>query len=97
MLTRYIEAAMKRAEYEKLEDGTYYGEIPGFQGVWGNAKTIEECREELQGALESWLIAKLWDHDDDIPVLGKLSLTPRKIRLPRENGPAAATRSRKAS
>jgi predicted RNase H-like HicB family nuclease len=97
MLTKYIEAAMHLAEYEKIEDGTYFGTIPGFQGVWGNAKTIEECREDLRGALEGWLILGLWDHDESLPVLGKLSLIPRKLRLPRANGSSAAPRSRKAS
>jgi predicted RNase H-like HicB family nuclease len=97
MLTKYIEAAMRRAEYEKLEDGTYYGEIPGFEGVLGNAQSLEECREDLRDALEGWLILGLWYQDEDLPVLGKLSLVPRKIRLPRENGPAAPARNRKAS
>ena len=30
MLTQYIQAAMHRATYELLEDGTFYGEIPDF-------------------------------------------------------------------
>lgn len=47
MLTDYVQAAMRRATYEILDDGTYYGEIPGFQGVYANAKTLEACREEL--------------------------------------------------
>lgn len=35
MLTDYIQAAMHKAHYEILEDDrSYYGEIPGFQGVW---------------------------------------------------------------
>ncbi len=46
MLTKYIEAAMKRARYELIEDGTFYGSIPGFDGVWANAATLEGCREE---------------------------------------------------
>ena len=38
MLTRYVEAAMRRARYEILkDDGTYYGEIPGCRGVYANA------------------------------------------------------------
>jgi predicted RNase H-like HicB family nuclease len=46
MLTSYIQAAMKRAHYEILtDDGTFYGEIPGFDGVLANAGTLEECRE----------------------------------------------------
>ncbi len=32
----------------------------------GSAPTLEECREDLRGALEGWLILKLWDNDDDI-------------------------------
>jgi len=29
MLTRYIREAMKRAKLKTLDDGTYFGEIPG--------------------------------------------------------------------
>ena len=47
MLTEYIRTAMARARYEILSDGTFYGEIPGFQGVYANADTLETCREEL--------------------------------------------------
>ena len=80
MFTRYVDAAMKKAHYELIEDGTIWGNISGFQGVWGNAPTLEECREELRGALEGWLLLKLWDHDDDIPTLGRLSLMPRRSK-----------------
>ena len=31
VITNYIRSAMRRATYEILPDGTYYGEIPGFQ------------------------------------------------------------------
>jgi len=98
MIIEYIDKAMRKAEYELIEDGTYFGRIPGFPGVWGNAATLEECRNDLQGALEGWLILKLWDNDDDIPVLGKLALTPgRKLRTKLSHEPAAASRTRKAS
>jgi len=34
MLFEYIQRAMERARYEIIEDdGTYWGEIPGLQGV----------------------------------------------------------------
>ncbi len=52
VITNYIRSAMRRATYEILPDGTYYGEIPGFQGVYANAPTLEECRETLQEVLE---------------------------------------------
>ncbi len=60
MLTSYIQAAMHRATYQILsDDGSFYGEIPGFQGVWANASTLENCREELQSALEDWILIRL--------------------------------------
>lgn len=63
MLTTYIQSAMKHAQYEILEDQTFYGEIVGFQGVYANADTLEMCREELQSALEGWIILGLkMDH-----------------------------------
>ncbi|MBI2919372.1 MAG: type II toxin-antitoxin system HicB family antitoxin [Chloroflexi bacterium] len=63
MLTEYIRAAMKRANYEILEDdNTFYGSIPGFRGVWSNADTLEECRDELQEVLEDWLLISIYRH-----------------------------------
>ena len=59
MLTEYIRAAMHRATFEILSDATFYGEIPGFQGVYANTKTLEACRETLQEVLEGWIILGL--------------------------------------
>ena len=47
MLTSYIQAAMDRATYERLDDGTYYGEIAECPGVWADGATLEECRRTL--------------------------------------------------
>ncbi len=76
MLTEYIVEAMSQAQYKILEDGTYFGEIPGFQGVWGNADTLELCRRELQEVLEEWLVLKLWDNED-VPQLAGITLAKK--------------------
>ena len=73
MLTRYIEAAMSKAQYEILEDGTFYGEIPQCPGVYANADTLDGCRTELQEVLEDWIILGL-KMGHDIPPIGKISL-----------------------
>jgi len=63
MLTRYIEAAMKKAEYEILsDDSTYYGYIPGFNGVYANAEDLETCRNELKEVLEEWIMLSISRH-----------------------------------
>lgn len=59
MLTNYIRAAMHRAKFEiLLDDGTFYGEIPGFDGVYANADTLEACREELEEVLGEWILLR---------------------------------------
>lgn len=54
-LAEYIRKAMRHATYETLSDGTFYGEIPGLQGVWANEPTLEACVDELRSALEDWV------------------------------------------
>ncbi len=52
----YVDAAIGMATYEVLDDdGTYYAEIPGLQGVWANADTPEERREGLREVEEEWI------------------------------------------
>ena len=45
--------------YEILSDRSYYGEIPGFEGVFANAPTLEACRDQLQEVLEDWIVLGL--------------------------------------
>ena len=52
MLIEYIDKKLKQARYKLLEDGTYFGKIPGVRGVWANARNLEDCRKELQEVLE---------------------------------------------
>ena len=33
MIARYMEAAMRRATFYQLDEGTFVGEIPGFDSV----------------------------------------------------------------
>ena len=75
MLTDYIRAAMRQARYKiLLEDGTYFGEIPGIVGVWANADSLEACRDEMAEVLEEWLALSL-SKDLPIPSVGGVELT----------------------
>jgi len=63
MLLQYIQKALTKAQYKLLEDGTWFAEVPGFQGVWASANSVEECRQELMEVMEEWLILKIRDRD----------------------------------
>jgi len=78
MLTAYIQAAMNRAHYEILENNAgYYGEIPGFQGIWANEQRLETCRDELQSALEDWILFRV-AQKLALPVVDGLELIVRQ-------------------
>ncbi len=69
MLTEYIQRAMDLARYEVIEDeGAYWGEISGFQGVWGKGENLQKCREELKEALEEWIVFRL-KNNLELPVI----------------------------
>ena len=79
MLTDYIRAAMRQAEYEILpDDGTFYGEIPGFNGVYANADTLEACREELEEVLEEWILFRV-SRNLSLPVVDGIELTIKGV------------------
>jgi len=74
MLASYIDKAMEQAVYVTIEDeGTYWGEIPGFQGVWVRQVTLEGCRGELREALSDWIALRL-RLGLSIPVLAGMDL-----------------------
>jgi len=77
MITDYIKAGLKKAQYKQLDDGSWYADIPKFQGVWANGSSVEECRDELQEVLEEWLILKIRDRDP-IPVVNGIKIKIEK-------------------
>jgi predicted RNase H-like HicB family nuclease len=86
MLLEYVQAAMRTATYEKLEDGTFCGTIRKCPGSVAFGRTLYECQEELRSVLEDWLIVKL-RHGDSLPVIGRVNLN-------RGTAPTAAATAR---
>lgn len=81
MLSRYIYSAMKKARYEIFkDDNSFYGEIPGFNGVYANAKTLEDCREELEEVLEEWLFFRI-SRNLSIPDVNGIKLEIKEVTV----------------
>ena len=79
MISQYIAVALGRAHYELLENGEgFYGSIAELTGVWAQAATLEECREERRSALEDWLLFSL-SRQDSVPVMGGIDLAIREV------------------
>ncbi len=80
MIFEYCQKAIEKSEYKKLDDGTWYAEVPGFRGVWANAKTVEDCRKELISVLEEWIVLKLRD-GDAVPEVDGLSVQITRVAV----------------
>ncbi|MBI4138126.1 MAG: type II toxin-antitoxin system HicB family antitoxin [Candidatus Wildermuthbacteria bacterium] len=63
MFSEFIAKKIRTARYKLLEDGAYFGEIPGLKGIWASSKNLEDCRKELQEVLEDWLVLKIRDRE----------------------------------
>jgi predicted RNase H-like HicB family nuclease len=60
MLAQFLDLAMEMARYEIIEDDhSYWGEIPGFQGIWAKHQTLAGCQRELREALSDWVALRL--------------------------------------
>ena len=79
MLLEYIQAGLRHAKYEILkDDGSYYGEIPECKGVYANAGTLEECREELRTVLEEWVLFRVY-RNLSMPEIDGIKITIREV------------------
>ena len=75
MIQDYIEAAMRRAHYEFIDDDEpYYGEVPELQGVWASGKSLEECRDNLADVVEGWVLIRI-ARGLAMPPLGNATVT----------------------
>ena len=56
ILSEYLQHAMAKATYDKLEDGAYVGKIPECTGVIAFGGALRDCEKSLQSVLEDWLL-----------------------------------------
>lgn len=76
MLTEYIQAAMREAHYELMEDGRFFATVPSCKGLWADDGTLEGAREQLQDVLEDWILIKA-RHGDTFPVIAGVDINPQ--------------------
>ena len=73
ILSNYVEQALARADYDKLEDNTFSGRIPECKGVIAFGATLRECENELRSSLEDWILVGL-KMQHPLPVIDNIDL-----------------------
>ena len=59
MIRPYLEHVLRRARYERLEDGTLVAQVRGLRGVIATAPTLEACRDRLAEVVEEWVLVRV--------------------------------------
>ena len=77
MIRQYVEEALRRARYEKLEDGTFCAEVPRLRGVLATGGTLEECRNQLAEVVEEWVLIRVAKRLS-VPPLGRITVKVAK-------------------
>ncbi|MGI6365006.1 MAG: type II toxin-antitoxin system HicB family antitoxin [Bacillota bacterium] len=77
VISAYIQRALRKAQFEQFDDGSYYAEIPECPGVWANEESREQCETVLSEALEDWILLKLQD-GDPLPEIDGIRLRMEK-------------------
>jgi predicted RNase H-like HicB family nuclease len=76
ILSGYIDEALGKAVYDKLEDGSFAGKIPPCPGVVAFGATLVGCERELRSTLEDWILVGL-KLGHPLPVLAGIDLSRR--------------------
>ena len=84
ILSEYIDRALSLAEYDKLEDNSFVGEIPPCAGVIAFGATLRECEDELRSSLEEWLLLGL-KLGHPLPEVGGIDLNGEPQHEPLES------------
>ena len=81
ILTAYVHEALAQAVYDRLEDQTFAGSIPGCPGVVAFGPTLHGCERELRSTLEDWILLGL-KLAHPLPVIGDINLNEEPTREP---------------
>jgi predicted RNase H-like HicB family nuclease len=77
MITAYIDQALRRARYERLDDGLFCGTVRGLRGVVATGDSLEQCRDELAEVVEEWVLVRI-ARRLDVPALGGIRVQVKK-------------------
>lgn len=78
-LSQYVQAAIRRAEYERDENGVVVASVPGADGFYAQGDTFEEARENLRDVIEGNVLLALqlgWT----IPAIEGIAIEERDVQ-----------------
>ncbi len=77
MITRYIDQALHRAHYERVDDSVFCATVSGLRGVIATGPTLEACRDQLAEVVEAWVLVRV-SRKLPVPPLGGVTVEVRQ-------------------
>ena len=74
LIKRYVAAGVRRTTVRLHPDQGWYAEIADFPGVWAKEASVKEALDVLEEVASEWVLLKLQDQDQDLPVLDGIDL-----------------------
>jgi len=56
MITRFLDRALRRAQYRQVDGGTFCATVSGLRGVVATGPSLEACRDQLAEVVEEWVL-----------------------------------------
>jgi predicted RNase H-like HicB family nuclease len=90
-LTRYVEAALKKAEYFRDENGMVIARVPQASGFFAQGDTFEEARANLRDVIEGNVLLAL-QLGLELPRIEGVEIEERQVaRIARKHDKAHAS------
>lgn len=75
----YAAAAMSHAHATKVDDETWFAEVRGLKGVYGEGESLEAAVNDLRDSLLPWLERKIAAGAEDLPEIDGYSLSLPRV------------------
>ena len=59
MITRFLDRALRRAQYRQVDGGTFCATVSGLRGVIATGPSLEACRDQLAEIVEEWVLVRV--------------------------------------
>lgn len=73
LVASYAYAAVRHARVSQIEDGLWFAEIAGFEGVWGEGSSPAMAEADLLASIPGWVELKL-EAGDTVPSIDGFDL-----------------------
>jgi len=59
VITRFLDRALRRAQYRQVDGGIFCATVRGLRGVIATGPSLQACRDQLTEVVEEWVLVRV--------------------------------------